>query len=72
MRNKVTKKISPIIKYLNDIKDTPKYACVYCQRLRFKYQSMELTPTFLKIIQSIIPINKTLQHGDMFICKSCK
>jgi hypothetical protein len=33
---------------------------------------MELTPTFKKIIQSIIPINKTLQHDNMFICKSCK
>ncbi len=72
MRNEVRKTFSPITKYFNDIEDTPKYACVCCQRLRFKYQSMELAPTFLKIIQSIIPINKTLQHGNMFMCKNCK
>ncbi len=33
---------------------------------------MQLTLTFLKIITSIIPIHKTLQHDNMFICKSCK
>jgi hypothetical protein len=72
VRNKVTKTLLPITKYLNDIKDTPKYRCVCCQILQFQYQSMELPLTFLKIIRSIIPINKTLQHDNMFICKSCK
>ncbi len=33
---------------------------------------MQLTLTFLKIITAIIPINKTLQHENMFICKRCE
>jgi len=33
---------------------------------------MQLTLTFLKIITAIIPINKTLQHDNMFICKRCE
>ncbi len=69
---KISKSLLPITKYLNDIKYTPKYLCVCCQRLWFKYQSIQLTPTFLKIIQSIIPINKTLQLDNMLICNSCK
>jgi len=38
MGQKKTKSMSPIIKYLNDIKDTSKYSGVCFQQLWFKHQ----------------------------------
>ncbi len=43
-----TKSMSPTIKYFNDIKDTPKYSCVCCQRLWFKHQLTHSLKQFLK------------------------
>jgi hypothetical protein len=70
VKKKITKLFSQITEFLNDIRDTSKYPCVYCQRLWFKYQLIQLNPTFKKYILSfIIFINIKLQLDNMLICR---
>ncbi len=70
-KKKTKKSLSPINRFLNYVKDTPKYSCVCCKSFGSN-TNMQLFPTTLNIIKTIIPLDKTLQTNNMLIYRSCE